>query len=329
MSRATKLGPGGTITTNNGYYNNYNKYNGQRGIVVSNISNHNALKRLASFCQRDCIGSQTIPIIPETIPIIPETILHYNTTQGTSFIWSGVTFILNTTLTSFSYSATITSIPAIQVPSRTNLINVTIGNLVTTIGNNAFFNCIALKSIIIPNSVVTIGNTAFFSCSALTYITIPNSVITIGISAFQRLQTRSITIPNSVTSIGASAFRQCTEAIYITLPSNHLFTTININTFNACFALMSITIPNSVTTINASAFESCRALTSITIPNSVTTIGANAFKDCISLENIYISNATAINLGNLFSQTWSSPGNILPPNFYNAPSTVYFRLPIV
>ena len=53
--------------------------------------------------------------------------------------------------------------------------------------------------------------------------------------------------------------------------------------FYECFALTSVTIPNSVTSIGAYAFYYCDALTSITIPNSVTSIGYYAFYNCYSL----------------------------------------------
>ena len=48
--------------------------------------------------------------------------------------------------------------------------NTIIPNSVTTIGNNAFYNCTGLTSVNIPNSVTAIGNSAFSGCSGLKYI---------------------------------------------------------------------------------------------------------------------------------------------------------------
>lgn len=45
---------------------------------------------------------------------------------------------------------------------------VTIGNSVTSIGENAFYNCSKLTSLTIPNSVTSIGSSAFSGCSGLT-----------------------------------------------------------------------------------------------------------------------------------------------------------------
>ncbi len=88
--------------------------------------------------------------------------------------------------------------------------SVTIGNSVTSIGNQAFFECSGLASVIIGNSVTSIGNYAFYGCSGLTSMTIPNAVTSIGNWAFDRCSgLSSVAIGNSVTSIGDGAFYEC------------------------------------------------------------------------------------------------------------------------
>ena len=64
------------------------------------------------------------------------------------------------------------------------ILNVTISDSVTTIGDYAFSDCGALTSVTIGDSVTTIGDSAFYSCSNLTNVTIPDSVTTIGDKAF-------------------------------------------------------------------------------------------------------------------------------------------------
>jgi hypothetical protein len=110
-------------------------------------------------------------------------------------------------LPNFLYTATNVSALSTTVPDAANLTSVTLGNSVTSIGDDAFLDCTSLTSVTIPNSVTSIGTYAFLGCNALQTITIPNSVTSIGTYVFlgcNALQT--ITIPNSVTSIGTYAF---------------------------------------------------------------------------------------------------------------------------
>ncbi len=165
---------------------------------------------------------------------------------------------------------------------RSSITEVSIGNSVTSIGNNAFYHCDGLTSIEIPNSVTSIGNNAFYHCDGLTSIEIPNSVTSIGSSAFYGCSgLTSVTIGNSVTSMGEDAFGYCYDLISVTILNG--VTSIGNLAFSACYSLASINIPNSVTSIGYGAFSECESLTSIEIPNSVTSIGIEAFYGCKSL----------------------------------------------
>ena len=140
---------------------------------------------------------------------------------------------------------------------------------VTSIGEDAFYNCSGLTSVTIPNSVTSIGNSAFYYCSGLTSVTIPNSVTSIGYFAFGRCTgLTSVTIPNSVTSIGNRAF-------------------------DGCSGLTSVTIGNGVTSIGSGAFWGCSGLTSVTIGNGVTSIGSEAFFNCSGLTKVNITDIAA------------------------------------
>lgn len=67
---------------------------------------------------------------------------------------------------------------------RYSLTSVSIGNSVTSIGDEAFRDCTRLTSIIITNSVTSIGNNAFSNCTGLTSVTIGIGVAHIADGAF-------------------------------------------------------------------------------------------------------------------------------------------------
>ena len=168
------------------------------------------------------------------------------------------------------------------------------------IGNYAFCNCGALKSITIPDEVTSIGTDAFYGCYGLASITVPDGVTSIGSNAFRESYgLASITIPDGVTSIGNAAFYSCWALQSITIPDG--VTSIGSSAFYNCGALRSITIPDGVTSIGSNVFTACRSLTSITIPDEVTSIGSDAFRECGALQFITIPDGVTSIGSNAFS----------------------------
>ena len=164
----------------------------------------------------------------------------------------------------------------------TDLVSVSIGECVTSIGVGAFKSCTSLTSIDIPNSVVYIDQNVFYNCTSLSSITIGSGVRSIGNSAFGRCSgLTSITIPNSITSIGSSAFYE-SRLITMNSGTNGVFnlpSSVGGYAFYGCSGMTNLTLGNNVTSIGSCAFEGCSNLTNVTIPSSVTRIGNSAFNN--------------------------------------------------
>ena len=113
-----------------------------------------------------------------------------------------------TSIQSFTFGDVVEKIPAYLCYGMSKMTSMTLGNSVTTIGDDAFRWCSSLTTMNFPNCVIAIGFEAFRNCSGLTgTLTIPNSVTTIGESAFQDCSgLTSVTIGNSIKSIGHYAF---------------------------------------------------------------------------------------------------------------------------
>ena len=166
---------------------------------------------------------------------------------------------------------------------------------VTTIGDQAFYNCFKLTSIELPNSLTTIGYNAFYGCDSLTSIVIPKGVTAIGDSAFSgRTSLTSITVAddnknyksvdgNLYSKDGKTFIQYAMGKADTTFAVSEGVTTIGEWAFYNCTSLKSIDLPNSLTTIGDDAFSYCTSLESIELPDSLTTIGDGAFSLCTSL----------------------------------------------
>lgn len=171
----------------------------------------------------------------------------------------------------------ITSIGGCKELSR--LRNVYLPTTVTSVNNQAFYNCKSLYSMDLPNAT-TIGYRAFYNCYSLTSINIPN-VTSIDYDAFAYCQSlTSIDISNATNlsnNNNYGIFGHCTDLSEVVLSDE--LTYIPYECFYYCTSLQEINLPASLKTINGYAFYGC-ALTDINIPEGVTSIANYAFNGC-------------------------------------------------
>ena len=187
---------------------------------------------------------------------------------------------------------------------------ITIGDIVTSIGDNVFYKCGSLRSITIPDNVTSIGSDAFQCCNITEFS---------GDASFDGLciinnqgyllyfignELSEYKIPTNVKHIGDNVFYHCRNLTSVSIPDS--VTSIGDFAFSGCISLASVTIPDSVTSIGNFAFSRCRSLASVTIPNSVTTIGIYAFEYCSNLTSVYCKATTPPKTGYDFDISWSA-----------------------
>ena len=189
------------------------------------------------------------------------------------------------------------------------------------------------KEVVIPEIVTKIGNYAFYDCDSIERIIIPHKIKSIGDYAFSHSSLQSFCITESIEHIGKNPFEACgvveelmpwedptkrpsvnitsnsgrfivVKGMIIDKMQNKLIayfenesmvsipddvTTICDSAFSGCISVEQITIPDSVTSIGDSAFE-YTSIEQISIPNSVTSIGREAFGGCEQLNQINLPN---------------------------------------
>lgn len=126
----------------------------------------------------------------------------------------------------------------------------------TAVSPSAFKGCTSLNQLTLNNLIESIGEDAFIGCEKLTNVTLPNALKTIGSRAFKGCEMLTyLTLPTSLQTINSSAFEGCKMITELTLPNS--LQTIGENAFNGCNGLNSIKIESSVNEIDATSFAGC------------------------------------------------------------------------
>ena len=187
---------------------------------------------------------------------------------------------------------------------------------VTSIGESAFYDCIALTSVTIPDGVTTIGDHAFYFCKTLPSVVVPDSVTSVLQDAFYMcLELSDITLPDTLTHVGREAFdatpwmkscwakspfvtaggmlidaKTCTGAVTIPDGITHIadYAFEPRGTNSKTESMTSVVIPDSVTEIGQGAFKNCDQLTKVTLPDSLTSLSGEMFGYCDRLNNVVI-----------------------------------------
>ena len=150
----------------------------------------------------------------------------------------------------------------------------------TSIPKGAFAYCENLKTIKLPSTITSIGDEAFYNCQSLTNIEGLDkcNLKSIGSAAFSNCKAlENLDFSQSTfTSVPSKAFYGCSALAKITLPDT--LTTIGGYAFYACYGIPQLDLSNTaLTTLENYALYQMRETTKLSLPDSISSIGTHAF----------------------------------------------------
>ena len=129
-----------------------------------------------------------------------------------------------------------------------------------------------------PNIITSIGESAFSQCISLQRLTLPDALTSISESlCYQAQSLQEITIPINVVTINDNAFQGCINLKSVSFSGIYRLNNIKSYAFAQCKSLKTINLPSSVTKIEDYAFSECLNLTTFSLPDSLSGIGQNVF----------------------------------------------------
>lgn len=146
------------------------------------------------------------------------------------------------------------------------------------IGKGCFKGCQSLLEVTMGDGITTIPASCFEECVNLNKINLPPSITEIGYQAFMECRNlNEIILPNSVVKVGEGCFFNCSKIQKLSISSSLM--EIPGGFVNGCSSLSEISIPNSVVKIGGCAFANT-PIKKIDIPQSVSLMANQVFANC-------------------------------------------------
>ncbi len=158
----------------------------------------------------------------------------------------------------------VVNLPEMLFRCNTDLTQISLAENITSIGGNAFSDCISLENLDLSTNtqLVLIDAFAFSRCKSLKTVKLAEdgALAVIGTGAFAACQQlSSINFPKALTVIGSSAFEKTDNLTTVTFPDN--LKQIGEMAFLSGGLSGTLTVPKGVDEIGAGAFADCDALT--------------------------------------------------------------------
>ena len=217
---------------------------------------------------------------------VPETLAVTNGSCGANLTWIFSAGTLTITGSGDMYDYTKNSAPWDDLSE--DIIQISLPEGLSEVGNFSFYNCKNISTITIPSSVTRVGESAFARCKELQMVNFGNSIRTIENAAFMDCRKlKSINLPNNLTSIGMKSFYRCESITSVTIPSS--VTQMGVSVFAYCKSLVSANIKASIKALPEYTFYGCEMLSSVSLPDSTEDINTFSFYGCDNLNTVYYS----------------------------------------
>lgn len=224
-------------------------------------------------------------------------------------------------LTSVTFPSSLHEIGAYAFMAS-GVVDIDLPDSVTTLGEYAFYQCVALRKATLGQGITAISDFCFNSCNELSNVTLKGDVESVGEYAFfSCFKLEQFDLPAGLKSIGNGAFKSCESLRKVVIGKN--VASLGLVPWSFCKALRSIEVdvdngyfkseggvlfskdrrtlieypagrpgeyevPEGTTSIAPNAFYYCTKLSEVSIPATVTKIGDSAFHACSGLTSIAI-----------------------------------------
>ncbi len=190
-----------------------------------------------------------------------------------------------------------------------DLVVVSIGSGVSSVGEAAFYNCHNLEAIQVhlSNPIYSSINgilydeaiTALIKCPSAKSgdMTVPDTVTSLHDGSFDDCRfIENLALGSGLTEIGDYMFESADDLKTVTFSSGSQLHTIGERAFSECESLESFDIPSGLRTIADGAFQNCKSLAAFDLPSGLESIGRGTFAGCTSLANLTIP-ASVVDIG--------------------------------